>query len=306
MLDKFDSRTKATLIISGADVVPERWALYFAQKPDEWALKDEVVAGYHHPLGRKKISEENFVAYVFADPATLSIDEQVAGLSHMLKLPRADFQSRLLAERAVARLVIDVDDWDGDNPAVYGQVTLDFLASTGAQLDLIVSDPEIAAAERKNASAPSGDHQRTKASLTIRGDHVDPEAWALYFGMRPRSFARKNEFGITPVNKVTSMPSRHGHVGYAFEGDKSPSIDTQVAGLRAMLGFPRPDFLARMTQEGSRAEVWVHVENCGGTNPLDYGDVTRAFLAETDADMFLDVYDENAPAGAVTRVPRGS
>jgi hypothetical protein len=136
-------------------------------------------------------------------------------------------------------------------------------------------------------------HRRTKASLTIRGDHVDPEAWALYFGLAPASFSRKDEHSITPSGRPSYWPSPTGRVSFKCRGPDVWAIDAHVNALRAMLDFPRPDFLARLAREGSKTELWIYVENDDGTNPPIYGQVTENFIREIDARFELDVYDEN-------------
>jgi hypothetical protein len=70
------------------------------------------------------------------------------------------------------------------------------------------------------------------------------------------------------------------------------SIDAHVSALRFLLGFPRSDFVTRLADEGSRAEIWVFVENDDGTNPPVYGPSTQDFVAEINAELILDVYPD--------------
>ena len=285
-----NARTKASLIIFGDRVFPDAWALYFERSPDEWAFRDEPVVGDRHFLG-PRTAHENFVAYIAADPRLVTIDEQVARLCTMLRFPRHDFKARIIAEKMSAHLKIDVNNRRCKNLPVYGAITERFLAETGASLDLQIIDEE-SLALGEVASEPPHDYRRTRASLTIRGDHVDAEAWAMYFGLAPVSFAYKGEYHITPSGRPSFLPSKTGRVHFECRGPDMLSIDAHVSALRFLLGFPRSDFVTRLADEGSRAEIWVFVENDDGTNPPVYGPSTQDFVAEINAELILDVYPD--------------
>lgn len=286
-----NARTKVSLIIFGDRVIPDEWALYFQRSPDEWAFRDEPVVGDRHFRG-PRIATETFAAYISANPRWVTIDQQVTALKEILQFPRPDFSARILSADVSVRLIIDVDNYRGDNPPVYGAPTESFLAETSAILDLQIVDQDSLARSDHAESERSPDYQRTRASLAIRGDHVVPERWALYFNLRPQSFARKGEFGLHSNGRVASVPSPHGHVSFACDGSKSLLIDEQTQALRSMLGFPREDFLTCLAREGSRAEIWIFVDNDDGTNPPVYGAPTSDFVAEINAELILDVYPD--------------
>lgn len=286
-----NARTKVSLIIFGDRAIPDEWALYFERSPDEWAFRDEPVVGDRHFRG-PRIATETFAAFISPNLHLVTIDEQITALQDTLHFPRHDFKARIRAACVSVRLTIDVDNYRGDNPPVYGAATEKFLAETGAVLDLQVFDQESLARFEQAESEPCPHYRRTRASLMIRGDHVVPERWALYFGSRPQSFVRKGEFGMCTNGRIAAMPSPHGRVGFACNDSKSLSIDVQTKALRSMLGFPRADFLTRLVDEGSRAEIWIFVDNDDGTNPPVYGAPTLDFVAEIKAELIVDVYPD--------------
>ena len=135
-------------------------------------------------------------------------------------------------------------------------------------------------------------HHRTRASLIIRGDHVDPEGWALYFGMAPSFFAYKGEHFITPSGRPSYLPSAKNQVRFACCDTGALAIDAQVKALREKLLFPRADFLTRLALESGYTELWIYVENDDGTNAPNYGVTTREFVDEIKAELILDVYPD--------------
>ena len=135
-------------------------------------------------------------------------------------------------------------------------------------------------------------HRRTKASLIIRGDRVDPEGWALYFGMAPSFFAYKGEHWITSSGRPSYRPSAKGQVCFQCCDPNIWAIDAQVKALREKLCFPRADFLTRLARESGHTELWIYVENDDGTNAPIYGAITSDFVAEIKGELIVDVYPD--------------
>lgn len=133
--------TKVSLVLRGDQLRPEFWTAYFSVTPDHCARKGEIT---RTPNGKLRVAPHIWGVWNYRCKSKniTSIDEGVLMLMKALKLPRADFKQQLAATGCEAILSIFVDNMDGKNPARYGQVTNDFLASTGAELNLDVVDPD--------------------------------------------------------------------------------------------------------------------------------------------------------------------
>jgi len=133
--------TKVTLVLRGHTLNPDFWSAYFGIQPDFSARKGEIT---RTPNGSLRVAPHIWGVWNYRckSKSITSIDEGVLILMKALKLPRADFKQQLAATGCEAILSIFVDNSDGKYPPRYGQVTNDFLASTGAELSLDVVDPD--------------------------------------------------------------------------------------------------------------------------------------------------------------------
>ena len=127
--------------LRGDHLNPDFWSAYLGVKADYAARKGDIV-GSTKGTRRQAFHIWGVWNYECKSPNITSIDEGVLILMKALKLPRADFKQQLAATGCEAILSIFVDNMDGQNPARYGQVTNDFLTSTGAELNLDVVDPD--------------------------------------------------------------------------------------------------------------------------------------------------------------------
>jgi hypothetical protein len=134
-------RTKVTLVLRGDALRPEFWTAYFGVPPDFSVRKGELSRS---PNGKLRETPHFWGVWNYRCQSKniVTVDEGVMLLMKALKMPRRDFKKALSDTGCEAILSIFVDNSDGKNPGHYGQITSDFLASTGAELNLDVVDPD--------------------------------------------------------------------------------------------------------------------------------------------------------------------
>lgn len=137
----FAPRLEISFGFRGNRLKPDFWSAYLGMKADYAAKKGDIV-GSTKGKRRQAFHIWGVWNYKCKSKHINSIDEGVFILMKALKLPRSDFKQQLAATGCEAILSIFVDNSDGKNPAKYGRVTEEFLASTGAQLNLDVVDPD--------------------------------------------------------------------------------------------------------------------------------------------------------------------
>lgn len=131
----------------------------------------------------------------------------------------------------------------------------------------------------------------TKVSLVLRGDHLKPEFWSAYFGVKADFSARKGDITRTPKGNFRVAPHIWGVWNYESKSKKTNVIDDGVLALMKALNLPRADFKDQLTLSGCEAILSIFVDNSDGQNPPNYGKVTQDFLANTGAELNLDVVD---------------
>lgn len=132
---------QVSLVLRGDQLNPDFWTAYFGVRPDHSARKGDIT---RTPKGTLRAAPHLWGVWNYSckSKKIKSIDEGVLILMKALKLPRSDFKQQLAATGCEAILSIFVANSDGKNPAKYGKATEDFLASTGADLNLDVVDPD--------------------------------------------------------------------------------------------------------------------------------------------------------------------
>ncbi len=137
-------------------------------------------------------------------------------------------------------------------------------------------------------------YQKLKVSLSLYGKDLLPNYWTSYFGVNPVTWSTKDSLTYWHDQKPTPNRLKIGRWFYeSLTNFGGSTIDEKVFILRQELGFPRPDFRQRIASQGITAKLWVYVDNDGGDNPPDYGQVTIGFLEETGATLELDVYQDD-------------
>lgn len=129
------------------------------------------------------------------------------------------------------------------------------------------------------------------ASVTIRGDTLDPEFWTSYFEVAPDTSTRKGQLFKTSSGRLSRTPSLSGVWGISSHPAVTcVRLDAHVRYLIETLRLPREDLSTLLARLSERMRFFCYWVSENGTRLPEIDFELRSLIEASGASLEIDQY----------------